>query len=311
MPTFTNQEILTKLEATSGEALHEFFEIDRSNPYSPKFVSKPGVEIKPELGEPVPLGGFGLTIANGFTYRNRMRAYRDKRKNNPHLKPLVSTGDSWFCHPLLRDVINQLGDNHGYAIYSLDAAGAELRDIVAEGKWTQALIDEKSQTLLVSGGGNDLMGDHFGDYLNSNVAPGSPAAAFLNSAFDDALDGVLKLYGTIAAIVKNDFPGVKMFTHSYDHVIPRKKGPWLGSAMRLHSIEDTADQRAIVREVVSRFTQRLESLADNHAGRVFYLPRKTHVPEGSWDDEIHPTNEGFAIVGANFASGLQALGVTP
>lgn len=310
MPTFTNQEILGSLEATGGESLHQFFEIDNSDPYAPKFKPKPGVQIQPEPGEPVQLG-LGLDIGNWFTHRNRIRAYRDKLKNNPQLKPVVSTGDSWFCHPLLRDVINQLADNHGFAIYSLDAAGAELNEIVSADKWTKALADEKSQTLLVSGGGNDLMGDHFGDYLNAGVAPGSPPAVFLNSVFDDALNGVLTLYNTIATIVKNDFPSVKMFTHSYDYAIPRQKGPWLGSAMRKQGIENTSDQRAIIKEVVTRFTKRLDGLATTHAGRVFYITRKTNVPDGSWNDEIHPTHEGFAIVGANFAAELNARGVTP
>lgn len=310
MPTFTNQEILAKLESTGGEALYQFFEIDHSDPFAPKYKAKPGVQIQPEPGEPVQLG-LGLDIANWFTHRNRNRAYRDKLKSNPDLKPVVSAGDSWFSHPLLRDVINQLGDNHGYAIYSLDAAGAELSEIVDSGKWTKALEDENSKTLLVSGGGNDLMGDHFGDYLNSGIAPGSAPSTFLNSAFDHALDGVLKRYHTIATIVKNDFPEVKMFTHSYDYAIPRTTGPWLGTAMRKQGIDNTSDQRAIINEVVTRFTKRLQDLANNHAGRVFYITRKNNVPDGAWDDEIHPTSDGFAIVGSNFASALHAQGITP
>ncbi|MEK7951738.1 SGNH/GDSL hydrolase family protein [Luteolibacter soli] len=310
MPEFTNQEILAELEATNGEALFEYFDIDQTNPYSPKFTPKPGVIIKPDPGQPVQLG-LGLDIANFFTHSNRQRAYRRKIKNNPALKPIVSAGDSWFSHPLLRDVINHLGDNHGYAILSLDAAGAELSEVVQSGKWATALRAENSRTLLVSGGGNDLMGDHFGDYLNTGLPAGTPPGDYLNSAFDDALNRVLKHYNTIILQVENDFPGVKVFVHSYDFAIPRPKGPWLGVAMIKAGITEKSDQRAIIKEVVTRFTKRLEQLAAANAGRVFYIGRKTNVPDGSWDDEIHPTSEGFAIVAANFAVELHVEGVTP
>ncbi len=310
MPTFTNQEILLRLESTAGEALHEYFEVDYTNPYAPRFKAKPGVIIYSEPGEPVPLG-MRLDIANWFTHRNRIRAYRQKISDNPKLKPVVSAGDSWFSHPLLRDVINQLGDNHGFAVYSLDAAGAELSEIVRESRWVDALTAIKSKTLLVSGGGNDLMGDHFGDYLNDNVAPGSKPEKFLNNAFDDAVDGVLTHYNTIASILQNDFPDVKMFTHSYDDVIPRPKGPWLGNAMINHSITDPKDQCALIKFVLFRFAERLKELSAEYTGRVFYIPRRTNVPAGAWDDEIHPTSEGFAVVGANFAKELAAQGVTP
>ena len=129
------------------------------------------------------------------------------------------------------DVINQLIDGHGYAIYSLDAAGAELSEIVAEAKWAKALTDEGSKTLLLSGGGNDLLGDHFGDYLRDGVAPGSTPNDFLNTALDDALHRVLNYYGTIIQRVKDDFPGVKVFTHSYDFALPRPHCP---DAARCH-----------------------------------------------------------------------------
>jgi len=284
------------LEGTGEAALKQFFEVDNSEPFSPQWKPKPGVVIVPEIDEVVPMG-VGLDIANWFTRQNRRRAYKARRQQHPELKPIVSAGDSWFNHPLLSDTVNQLEQAHGYLVFSLDDAGAELKEIVDSGKWQQALTSEGSKTLLISGGGNDLMGDHFGEYLNSGIGR--------------ALSGVLDLYDSIIESVKDGFPGVKVFTHSYDFALPRGSGPWLGNKMIEKGITNLVDQRGIIHRVVELFTAELKKREEQNAGRVTYVRRLLNVGMGQWHDEIHPVDAGFSIVGGNFASALQNQGVTP
>ncbi len=71
---------------------------------------------------------------------------------------VVSEGDSWFQYPvLLNDVIDQLFDE--YAILSFDAAGNLLNDMVQQNEIVSAIAAENAHACLLSGGGNDLLGN--------------------------------------------------------------------------------------------------------------------------------------------------------
>jgi hypothetical protein len=310
----TTTQVQQELEDAQKATLLKYYEIDDSDPFRPKFRLRAGFEIVLSPGELQELGP-GLDFANWVVIKNRRRAYDRLRSQKPQLKPLVSAGDSWFLHPLLRDVINQLIDGRGYAVYSLDAAGAELSQLVNDERWGKALNSENAKTFLLSGGGNDLMGTHFGDYLNAyKPDDGSGPARFLNDAFEDALRRVCNYYRQILDSVKENFPGVRVFTHSYDYALPRKgkKGKWLGSAMEKRGLVDGAQQRACIRLVVDRFTDELRKIcANEYAGLAFYVTRFVNVGEMQWDDEIHPTNDGFAVAAANFHAALKAADINP
>jgi hypothetical protein len=124
---------------------------------------------------------------------------------------------------------------------------------------------------------------------------------------------VCNYYRQILDRVKADFPGVKVFTHSYDYALPRKgrKGKWLGSAMEKHGLVEAAEQRGCIKFVIDRFTDELKKICSEYSGMAFYVTRHVNVGEMQWDDEIHPTNEGFAVAAANFHAALKAENVNP
>lgn len=310
----TTAQIHQELEDAQIQTLLKYYEVDYSNPFKPRFRPREGVEILVPEGEVLELGPM-LDFANAITLSNRRRAYDRLRKLKPYLKPIVSIGDSWFLHPLLRDVINQLIDGHGYAVYSVDAAGAEIQNYAIDERWPRAIRDEGARTVLISGGGNDLMGDHFGSYLNSYTPDdGTGVKRLLNAAFNQALSDVCDEYRTILQKIKDEFPGVKVFTHSYDYVLPRKgsQGKWLGKAMEKVGLNDPTEQKACIRHILDRFTTELKAICQNEfAGIAFYIPRIVSVGQMQWDDEIHPTDDGFAVVAANFRAALTANGVEP
>ena len=87
-----------------------------------------------------------------------MKYYRKKIAVGWSGLRIVSEGDSWFQYPfLLDDVIDQLFDQ--FAIFSLDAAGDLLQDMKKQDELSGAITAEQPQVVLLSGGGNDLLGD--------------------------------------------------------------------------------------------------------------------------------------------------------
>ena len=67
-----------------------------------------------------------------------------------------------FQYPLLlKDTIDQLidRDNFQYAIYGLSEAGDLLSNIVREDEISEAIERENPDVLLISGGGNDMVGN--------------------------------------------------------------------------------------------------------------------------------------------------------
>jgi len=304
-------------ENTTPEMLARYFEVDelRSTAFDVKMKLRPEVVVTYRPGQ-VEVEQFGGTImdgANGFMRWRRKMRYRSRIHDNPSIVRFVAEGDSWFQHPLITETIDHLIERHGRAICSLDAAGATLEAMMDEDEYITAIQEEGASALLLSGGGNDLMGDHFGSYLNqyTNGVPGENAARLLNAALDVDMERLFGHYKKILTRVKNETPGVKVFTHTYDYVKPRSgsKGKWLGRPMEAHGITDQRDKEAIIVELINRFAEGVGKVCQQFPGIAFQVRSIGCVPGGQWDDEIHPTDSGFRPVADMFQATLQAQGL--
>jgi lysophospholipase L1-like esterase len=208
-----------------------------------------------------------MSNVNRIARWRRAQAYKRKIKNwtGPRL---VSEGDSWFQYPiLLRDVIDQL-DEH-YAIRSLGAAGDLISDMFAQDELIATIAAERPDAVVISGGGNDLLGD---GRLAKALRPFDPALSpeqYLTPNFEDTLSEVIELYRDILHRVVRTFPGLPVFIHGYDHAIP-ERGKWLGRPMEKLGILDGALQRALVAQIVDRFYDALAKTlrAPSLAGQI-------------------------------------------
>lgn len=82
---------------------------------------------------------------------------------------ILAEGDSWFLWPKLsflfikkdpvKDIIDWLSENDHYAIYNLAAGGDWLSNMFYKGGYIEELPRLSPDVFLVSGGGNDLVGD--------------------------------------------------------------------------------------------------------------------------------------------------------
>ena len=123
---------------------------------------------------------------NWNSRKGRYQKYKRFKRQNPTHAKIVSEGDSWFQHPLVFDVIDHLLD--WFPIYSLGAGGDTLRNMHTKpGRLLKAINQESPSILLISAGGNDILGDpQFGGFLNEytpGFKEGENPERFLNEKF--------------------------------------------------------------------------------------------------------------------------------
>lgn len=232
-----------------------------------------------------------LTSLNSVARWRRQQRYARKIRGWSGLR-VVAEGDSWFQYPfLIDDVIDHLFDR--WAIYCVSAAGDLLRDMARQEEVTVAVLSEKPDVLLLSGGGNDVLG---GGALQKYLLPHDPAlspAGHVGPAFDGILNGTIAIYSDL--IDKSLAAGAKrVVCHSYDHVIAAG-GRWLGRPMAAQGITDPHLQREILRVLIDRFHDALTGMALSFNGRVTIADCRGRVPDSAWHDELHPTSQGFAF----------------
>lgn len=277
------------------EALRPYLIADGSGsgPFRPTVRANPARVAVPETEAAV-----ALASLNGIARWRREQRYRRKLRGWTGLR-IVSEGDSWFQYPfLLTDVIDWLSDP--YAIRSLDAAGDLLSDMVRQGELITAVVQEKPHLVLLSGGGNDLLG---GSHLSQAVLPfeaGRTAPDYLGQAFTLNLNAALADYGRLFARLAEVAPQTPILCHVYDYAIPTR-GRWLGQPLAAVGIGDPGFQREIVRAIVDRFYAELTTLADGFS-QVRVIDTRGVVGDARWHDELHPDDTGFAAVAGLFAA---------
>lgn len=244
-----------------------------------------------------------LGFLNGASRRKRERRYRERLASGYQGLRIVSEGDSWFQYPLLlRDVIDHLSDR--YAILSLGAAGALLADMIAADEIPEALKRERADVLLLSGGGNDMVGD---DRIAQMLHPGGGHHPddTPNAAFARFLDQITGLYRGLFERMADEFPELRIVVHGYDRAIPAR-GKWLGRPMEAIGIADGALQKAIVAVLINRFNERLGNLASEFPGRVAHVDCRGAVGDHRWHDELHPIDAGYLAVARRFERQIEA-----
>lgn len=297
----TQQELINKVLdlAISDEELAQYFIVDDSA--SEAFL--PQVVPNPKLVQDNGLeGAFFLNVFNGLARARRNRKYRRRIKNWTGVK-IVAEGDSWFQYPLLlKDTIDQLIDldKFEYAIYGLSEAGDLLSNIVREDEISEAIEKENPDVFLISGGGNDMVGNGRIATMVHEFAANRQPENYPNDKFDQFLSELEDLYrGLFTRLLKNS-PHLKIVYHGYDNAIPAG-GSWLGKPLEKQDIKDKKLQSQIVTEMIRRFNERLKELAADFAGSVYHVDCQRLIgPKSKWYDELHPKNEGYFKVAQKF-----------
>ena len=101
---------------------------------------------------------------NKFSTSVRKRRFNRKIKKlreGKQYKIIYAEGDSWFQFPLfITDIIDWLSKRKGYIVYSDAYGGDWITNIIYESQYVSALSVLKPDYFLISGGGNDLVGNN-------------------------------------------------------------------------------------------------------------------------------------------------------
>jgi lysophospholipase L1-like esterase len=260
----------------------------------------------------------------------------------------LAQGDSWFSIGavpffLTTNLLQELELRVGTCVVNCASPSATLKRMIDTTRSTTFLqllsgaLATKWDAVLVSGGGNDLIealqsrspdaGRRLLRFPAEWGDPGS-AARYISEAgwltFCDHIREVFRLLVQARdAGPKNR--GTPIVFHSYDLPAPRNApagpgfGPWLSTALGVFDIPGD-DWDAVAGEIYSRLQALLREIRDAHEDLVLVdslgtLTRAENTDEGAtedWQNEIHPTREGYAKLDQKWVPVLeQVLTRTP
>ena len=274
---------------------------------------KPEIKIRNEIKRGF-ISDRVIDIANWWSRRKRNNFYKQAVSRFPNRVKIVSEGDSWFQHPLVLDIIDHL--HRVYNIYCVAAAGDTLRNYFSNkknnGEYFLDALDEKDpEFFLISGGGNDILGSQFRNYLidhpNNDFPEGVSPQRFLKEELFNEINSLMDIYKAAFINLKTHKPDIHVIVHGYDYPIKlndAKKG-WLGRYMIEKGINREGDRQAIIHVIMDTFNQSLFGLSENF-DNVTYLDLRgmirfnTNEGVDQWYDEIHPNADGFQQIAMKF-----------
>lgn len=248
---------------------------------------------------------------------------------------LVAEGDSWFHYPFF-DVLRFLRSDFGYDVEHVAHRGDTVESMAYDGGQLddfERLIEsviargDVPKAILLSGGGNDIAGDGFAMLLNHRNSP-MPG---LNAA---VLEGVVRsrilvAYTTIVTAVTRLCEALAgralpILLHSYAPPVPDGRGyygglgflpgPWLAPGFRVKGYRDLQECTDIAKVLIDVFHAALAELAGAsdfpHVQLVDLRPLLSNALdryEADWDNELHPSWDGFLRIAEKFADTLERL----
>ena len=273
------------------------------------------MELKKSIKIPADQKGFfddfKIWAANKIETAQRRKLYKNLRKTD-RLR-IVAEGDSWFQYPILvKDTLDHLYKL--YAIRSYAEAADTLENYMKEREYLDGIKSEKPSIFLVSGGGNDILGSQFREFLNNKPTAGdNTPRRFLNQKFFDQLQNLENWYNEMFKELLTKYPDLYIITQSYDYAIPvdtvatPKKVSWLGKYMIEKGMKNQQDREELLRYMVDRFNELLAKVIAPYKKQIFYVDVRGLTPRNGWYDEIHPKDDDFKNIADKFVEIIESI----
>lgn len=237
---------------------------------------------------------------------------------------ILAEGDSWFDYPVPffgGSIVPRLEHRIGVPILNLAEAGDEVRFMmgVDQRETLQIHLSTGCPTggpwdvLLFSGGGNDIVGNPMALWIRDYQASMAPADHVHAARFGAALDLIRAGYEDLIALRDKLSPGTHLVFHNYDYPIPDGRGicgigPWLKPALDLHKFQSEAKGIAVVKAMLQRFAEMLDTVAGAHSNvTVIHTQGTLEITKASWHNELHPSKAGFNQIADLFRETLRKL----
>ena len=291
-------------------ALGNYFEVKTRPDLQPEYQLKPGVLLRQHdahLDEKGFIRDGLLDVANKTARLIRNSKYRIMRLRFPRAPKIVSEGDSWFQHPLVVDTIDHLSKI--YPIFCVAAAGDTLANYDREGEWLEAVEDKSPRFFLISGGGNDVLGEQFRNHIKPGPhATGLQPQDYLEASLLTELDNLQVIYRKMFNELFALRPDIHALCHGYDYITPLDKTDkgWLGRYMIEKGMTSQTDRKGVISYILNEFNDRLRAVASEFPN-VHYINARGLVADDQWYDEIHPNKHGFQAVAGGFLNVIDGL----
>jgi hypothetical protein len=242
---------------------------------------------------------------------------------------IVAEGDSWFDYPF-NHVLEKLRDDHGFRTESVAHRGDAIEEMAYDPAQGAALANvltqladdgETPRAILLSGGGNDMVGDQFAMMIN-HVSSGLPAlnASVVNGVINERL---MYAYGCVIGrtnqMTEALFPNpVPIVIHGYAYAVPDGRGflgggwilpgPWLRPGFLQKGHTDLAKNKLEIENLINTLNGMLALLPTfPNIKNTTYLDLRSVLTNGptykqDWENELHPTPKGFGRVADEFAA---------
>jgi hypothetical protein len=242
--------------------------------------------------------------------RPKQAVFAASIKQFPKRLVMITEGDSWFSYPLNANIADHIEMMDDFSFLRLEHNGDDARDILGAGseqlkKLKYYLKSYAVDALLMSAGGNDIVSDELGNFLNKK-ANGNPWQSAINLAtLTTVLDDIVAAYARLLDARDTLRPKCMVFAHSYCYFQPTgrkatgpfgllKSGPWMRPVLAKKGIDPDSEGRDLARYLVDELHARLTALAAVRS-RFVVIDHRATLPgdDVHWADEIHPSGTGF------------------
>lgn len=238
----------------------------------------------------------------------------------PKAKRALCFGDSWFQYvPHPTDLNKQIAKLFKQTLFLRE--GAAGRD---SAMWKAALPRVQREigtfqfdAILLSNGGNDIVGEELKEFVKEASQPQSPGDILWGMIPESVFDHIrLETFGLALRYAIKDIksvvqcrdlysPNSVVYVHTYDYIWPSgvgyrlgpiKSKPWVKPYLDGVGLTDSSKQREVTKWLIDQFARELQALVSQNPNMRLIDARDTLKTRQQWENEIHPTAAGFETI---------------
>ncbi len=241
-------------------------------------------------------------------------------RRHPDWPVIFSEGDSWFSFPIHANVIDHLDQmaNKKVSLLRLEKNGDKALTMIhgrQKAKLASYMERYQPRALLFSGGGNDVVGADLRPLLVQKQAGMTWRDCIHGGQLELRMMQLECAYRELVLIRDQANPNCHIYTHGYDYAVPDgrkaklwriKVGPWMTQYLEEKGIDDPEDKRKIIRSLIDAFNEMVIKVEAGSALFTVVRTRRTLSHPTEWNDELHPSRDGFEKVAQRFRIKLKA-----
>lgn len=241
------------------------------------------------------LGGGSMERLNRLWRVHRDEAF-ERNVRDPNKPRILAIGDSWFHYPFGSDLLEWFVGQ--YALKTLASAGDIISRMAGAREYAPFVGTVKPHFFMVSGGGNDILGEGPGGERNIKrmLIDFDPSKSdWITPRGREVIAEIVGHFEAIRADLQHLGFNGRMVVHGYDYASPPSRGPWLSEPLEQKGYLSDATQLAAITQLVDAFRAEIRAWAAPFGQQVIHADCVGLNRRGSqwWFDEIHPTMNAY------------------